>query len=157
MNTKLPEGGLQRLIQDRKRDLSYARLSQACGGVPTVGNLQRLAKNHYETFPSAEVMQGLAKGLGVRAVDVLHAAAISVGLSISHADTDDLIIPGAGKLPAQSQQVILSMAENMLWWQEQSGESSNVVPLHGDYSEDAERLVADTGDHDVAHDQLPHD
>lgn len=127
MTTHLPERGLQKLILNNKGDRSYSRLSTACGGTPTSTNLQRLATRKFETFPSPDVMRGLSKGLGVRVVDILHAAAVSVGLPVASEDGSALTLDGAGNLPEESQAVLRSMAEQMLWWQEQSEAVPNNV------------------------------
>jgi hypothetical protein len=119
MTNKLPKNGLQALILNHKGDRSYARLSAACGGVPSTVNAQRLATKPIKDFPTAEVLMGLSKGLGVRLIDVLHAAALSVGMPI-HAPSDhDLLIPEAGRLPEESRRLLIDTAQNMLWWMEQ--------------------------------------
>lgn len=120
MTTNFPNNGLQRLILDKKGDRSNTRLSAACGGNPTATNLQRLMTRPLKDFPTADVMRGLSKGLGVRVIDILHAAAISVGLPVTSDDGSALILDGAGHLPEESQALLKTMAEQMLWWQEQA-------------------------------------
>jgi len=120
MTNTIPGNGLQALIRDKKGDRSNARLSQACGGTPTATNIQKLLSKPIKDFPTADVMRGLSKGLGVRVIDILHAAAISVGLPVATDDGSALTLVGAGRLPNESQELLKSMAEQMLWWQEQA-------------------------------------
>lgn len=117
--TNFPSNGIQRLILDRKGDRSMEALSRACGGNPTRANLQRMATEAPKSFPKdPQVVQGLAKGLGVRVTDVVLAFAASLGLPVSNSETD-LVIPNAGMLPVASRQVLREVASNMLSLQEQ--------------------------------------
>lgn len=118
MTETFPQYGLQNLILTKKGDRSMEALSRACGGNPTRANLQRLATMPMKAFPSNDVIIGLAKGLRVRAIDVVQAAAVSLGLPMPDPGSD-LVLMDAGKLPAESQEVLHSVAENMLWWHEQ--------------------------------------
>lgn len=166
MTNKLPKNGLQALILNHKGDRSYARLSAACGGVPSTVNAQRLATKPIKDFPTADVLMGLSKGLGVRAVDVLHAAAISVGMPIQAAPGEDLVVPGAGRLPDVSRRLVSEMAENMLWWQERV-ESSTPTPVReGDVLPDNVHQLpaidwaskaADRGESGIDPEELPED
>lgn len=156
MNTYFPEHGIQRLIADRRGDRSMESLSKACGGIPTRANLQRMATTEVKTFPTNEVILGLAKGLQVRAMDVVLAFCASLGLPLPDSHTD-LILPGAGNLPEASQRIIRETADNMLWWQEQAvisksnpeavGEVHNLFP--------ADRIAASKGEPGVDPEQLP--
>jgi len=126
LRSSFPDKGIQHLIQERRGDRSLESLSQACGGVPTRSNLDRIIHRPVLSWPKDNsVITGLAKGLGVRVNDVINAYGRSLGLPVE-ADLDDLVLPGAGRLPVDSQKVLLGMSENMLWWQEQAqlGDSS---------------------------------
>lgn len=168
MTNKLPKNGLQALILNHKGERSYARLSAACGGVPSTVNAQRLATKPLKEFPTADVLMGLSKGLGVRLIDVLHAAAVSVGMPIHSAPGEDLIVPGAGLLPDASRRLVVEMAENMLWWQERVETASNapavlpevdVLPdnVHQLPAIDWASKAADRGDHGIDPEAIPED
>lgn len=168
MTNKLPSDGLQNLILNHKGDRSFARLSVACGGTPTTVNLHRLATGSLKNFPTADVLMGLSKGLGVRAIDVLHAAAVSVGMPIHSAAGEDLIVPGAGRLPDASRRLVVEMAENMLWWQEQVETAANApeLPLEADNVPDNVHQLpaidwaskaADRGESGIDPEELPED
>lgn len=161
MNETFPEYGLQNLILTKKGDRSMEALSRACGGIPTRANLQRLATKPVKAFPTNDVILGLAKGLRVRAVDIVHAAAVSLGVPMPNPG-NDLIIMDGGKLPAESQEILHSVAENMLWWQEQAQQQNPVTPspeitadVHHLFAVDETRVAADKGDQGIDPEQLP--
>lgn len=167
MTNKLPKNGLQALILNHKGDRSYARLSVACGGIPSTVNAQRLATKPIKDFPTVDVLMGLSKGLGVRLIDVLHAAAVSVGMPIHASSDNDLLIPEAGRLPDESRRLLIGTAENMLWWMEQveateildGGDNSAETPdnVHQLPAPQWERAAADKGDSGIDPEQLPDD
>lgn len=157
MNNYFPEHGIQRLIADRRGDRSMESLSKACGGIPTRANLQRMATTEVKTFPTNEVILGLAKGLQVRAMDVVLAFCASLGLPLPDSRTD-LILPNAGNLPEASQRVLRETADNMLWWQEQShiasdGANAPTADVHELFP--ADRIAASKGEPGVDPEQLP--
>ena len=118
MNTN-PNQGIRDLILNKRGDRSLESLSKACGGIPTRANLDRLINRPVLSWPKENaVILGLAKGLGVRVIDVVVAYANSLGLPVQ-TDSSSLTLPGAGHLPEASQRIIRETADNMLWWQEQ--------------------------------------
>ncbi len=159
MNTN-PTQGIRELILNKRGDRSLEALSKACGGTPTRANLDRLINRPVLSWPKENaVILGLAKGLGVRTIDVVTAYASSLGLPVD-TDTSSLILPGAGNLPEASQRVIRDTAENMLWWKEQSEASSGSakagsVEVHELFPSD--RMAADKGDSNIDPEQLPED
>lgn len=167
MTSKLPKNGLQALILNHKGDRSYARLSAACGGVPSTVNAQRLATKPIKDFPTVDVLMGLSRGLGVRLIDVLHAAAVSVGMPIHASSDNDLLIPEAGRLPEESRRLLLDTAQNMLWWMEQVDaaapegveDSAEDAPnnVHPFPAPNWAQAAADKGEAGIDHDQLPDD
>lgn len=156
MNNYFPEHGIQRLIADRRGDRSMESLSKACGGIPTRANLQRMATTEVKTFPTNEVILGLAKGLQVRAMDVVLAFCASLGLPLPDSRAD-LILPNAGTLPEASQRIIRETADNMLWWQEQAVISKSNPESVGEVRElfPADRIAASKGEPGVDPEQLP--
>lgn len=160
MSNQFPTNGLQELIMERKRDRTYQELEADCGGTPTKSNIHRLATKPITDMPTTEVMRGLAKGLRVRIVDVVRAAATSVGLPMGEVSPNDLVIADAGRLPSDSQQALMATAANMLWWQEQvAAQASAEVPdnVHQLPTPVWDRAAADKGESGIEHDQLPDD
>lgn len=107
---------LPRLIKDRMGDLSYDRLARKSGlTAPTAGrNLHKLANKPFTKFPDAGTIVGLSRGLGVPPVRVLLACARSMGIPVPMHNPDDLVIPGAGRLPQDSQDAITEMADHLI-------------------------------------------
>lgn len=159
MNTN-PTQGIRELILNKRGDRSLEALSRACGGTPTRANLDRLINKPVLSWPKENaVIIGLAKGLGVRVIDVVTAYAESLGLPIV-SDMHDMTLPGAGALPESSQRVLRDMSENMLWWQEQaeiSHAEQEVASVHELFPLDEQRLAADKGDKGIDPEQLPED
>lgn len=159
MNTN-PTQGIRELILNKRGDRSLEALSRACGGTPTRANLDRLINKPVLSWPKENaVIIGLAKGLGVRVIDVVTAYAESLGLPIV-SDMHDMTLPGAGALPESSQRVLRDMSENMLWWQEQteiSHTQAEVASVHELFPPDKQRLAADKGDKGIDPEQLPED
>lgn len=166
---------LMGLIQDRIQGRSYAQLSRDCR-FSNRSTVQRLATKPLKDMPSTDTLKGLARGLNVTLGAVVSAAAVSVGLDPRNIGASDLIITGARTLPAESQELLLSMAEQMLIWDERvsqaenerdkatppGGTKSNVRRLHPvqDESLDLEAGAADSsgsrGDGgNISHDDLP--
>lgn len=184
MNHDSPSLGIQALVRDRKGDRSLESPSKACGGIPTRANLDRLINRPVLSWPKENaVILGLAKGLGVRVIDVVVAYANSLGLPVQ-TDSSSLTLPGAGHLPEASQRIIRETADNMLWWQEQQEvaqanleksernvsrleerlaryqqmerpEAASGENVHELFSED--RVAADKGQSGVDPEQLPED
>ncbi|WP_440102472.1 hypothetical protein [Glutamicibacter mishrai] len=156
--TTNPNQGIRELILNKRGDRSLESLSKACGGVPTRANLDRLINRPVLSWPKENaVILGLAKGLGVRVIDVVTAYASSLGLPVD-TDTSSLTLPGAGNLPEASQRIIRETADNMLWWQEQA----TLTGDHGDTSSanvhalfPVERAAADKGSQGIDPEQLP--
>ncbi|MFJ5106690.1 MULTISPECIES: hypothetical protein [unclassified Glutamicibacter] len=157
MNTN-PNQGIRELILNKRGDRSLESLSKACGGVPTRANLDRLINRPVLSWPKENaVILGLARGLGVRVIDVVTAYASSLGLPVE-TDTSNLTLQGAGNLPEASQRVLRETADNMLWWQEQSiiasdGANAPTADVHELFP--AERMAADKGEKGVDPEQLP--
>ena len=167
MTNNFPPQGIQVLILNKKRDRSMEALSRACGGKPTRANLQRLATEPVKGFPKdTEIIRGLARGLGVRVIDVIVAFAVSLGLPVSLDDQTSLNLPGAGKLPDASKDLLRSMADQMLWWMD---EVEAAVPTLDAAGDDAPSNVhpfptpnwaqaaADKGEAGIDPEQLPDD
>lgn len=132
---------LQRLIADAKGTKSYARLSRDCGGNPSTNRLQAMATGTVRAFPDADTIRGLSRGLNVSTTRIVLAAARSVGLEVSAADTSELVLQGAGNLPSESKELLVSMSRQLQQAYSQPwGEAS---------SQDELELAARVGDHGV--------
>lgn len=109
---------LQALIRDHLNGRTYAELARECG-FNNRATVQRLATKDPVDFPSTETLLGLARGLKVSIGAVVSATAVSVGLDPNPYGSSDLIIQNGKTLPKESQDMLINMAAQMLWWHEQ--------------------------------------
>ena len=109
---------LQDLIRDNLQGRSYAELARDCG-FANRASVHRLATKAPVDFPSTETLVGLSRGLRVPVGAVIAATAVSVGLDASPYGSSDLVLSKAKTLPQESQELLQSMASQMLWWHEQ--------------------------------------
>lgn len=114
MTTTTGQTTLAELINTKRGDRTYARLSRDCGGAPTDKRLQSMVSRPMKAFPDADTIKGLAIGLRVNAADVILASARSLGLNVEASDTVGLTIPGAGALPESAKEAIIGVAMEFL-------------------------------------------
>lgn len=105
---------LRRLIIERRGDRSNPELSRDCGGIPTPSRLQQITSQNIKVFPDPETIRGLARGLNVTIETVVSACAADLELNMGSPDDSALIIGGARELPESSQQLLISLAREML-------------------------------------------
>jgi hypothetical protein len=105
---------LAQLIAERKGERSYGRLADDCGNYPTRKRLQQLATSDLHTFPDPDTIRGLGLGLGASVTEVTLACARSIGLPVAGSDPTELCIAGAGELPSASQELLLSLARDLI-------------------------------------------
>lgn len=105
---------LQQLLLERKGGRSYDRLSEDCGGIPTDKRLNQIAKHGIKNFPDAATIEGLSTGLNVSVTSVVLSAARSLGLKVGVTDPDSLTIAGVSKLPSSAQNLIVTLAQEMV-------------------------------------------
>ncbi|MGW9541929.1 hypothetical protein ACWHA6_36200 [Streptomyces anthocyanicus] len=106
---------LASLIAHRKGARSYERLASDCGGVVTAARLHQLAKGKITRFSDPDVISGLAQGLGTTVTEVVAAMSRSLGLDVRYGqDPHALVIGGAGALPDRAQEVVASVARELL-------------------------------------------
>lgn len=114
MSNDFPSDGMQRMIADRKGDRTYERLSRDCGGVPTTNRAHGMATKPMKSFPDADTMVGLARGLNASVTDVVLACAASVGLTVNRGpDPEGLVLHGAGNLPQSAQDALVDVSRQM--------------------------------------------
>lgn len=104
---------LARLIGQRKGDRSFKRLSTDCGGIPTANRLQQMATKDISAFPDPDTIRGISLGLGTTITEVTLASARSLGLNVASGEPDALTLAGAGALPVEAQEAILSVSREM--------------------------------------------
>lgn len=114
MTTTTGQTTLAELINTKRGDRTYAKLSRDCGGAPTDKRLQSMVSRPMKAFPDADTIKGLAIGLRVNAADVILASARSLGLNVEASDTVGLNIPGAGALPDSAKEAIIGVAMELL-------------------------------------------
>lgn len=104
---------LARLIGQRKGDRSFKRLSLDCGGIPTANRLQQMATKDINAFPDPDTIRGMSLGLGTTITEVTLAIARSLGLNVASGEPDALTLAGAGALPVEAQEAIISVSREM--------------------------------------------
>ncbi len=73
---------LSELIDTHRGARSYSELSRDCGGAPTDKRLQQMVRTSIKNFPDPPSIKALAQGLRVPEVEVVLAAAESLGLDV---------------------------------------------------------------------------
>lgn len=114
MNEHFPQGGIQALILDRKGDRSYERLARDCGYDIKSRALHAAATKQTKAFADPGTIRGLSHGLNVPVTDIIRAYAISLGLPVVDDEKGVLRIIGAGELPRSAQDLLLSMARELI-------------------------------------------
>lgn len=133
---------LQAMILERKGRRSYDRLSKDCDGMPKANQLQKMATAGMNEFPSAATIRGLSRGLNVSVSQVVMAAARTVGLPVSDGgEPDELVLQGAGALPPEAQELLVSMARQLL--------AAHAGPWGAEITEDDVDLAAHQGAHGI--------
>lgn len=117
---------LAELILDTKdrNEYSYESLAKACGGVPGAGRLHQLATKELKTFPDPETINGLARGCKVAPLEVIKAAARSLGLSVSDGAADNVHIHGYDLLPGKLKATIQDLGEQVAELARKTGDGS---------------------------------
>lgn len=117
---------LAELILDTKdrNEYSYESLAKACGGVPGAGRLHQLATKEQKTFPDPETINGLARGCKVAPLEVIKAAARSLGLSVSDGAADTVHIHGYDLLPGKLKSTIQDLGEQVSELARKAGDGS---------------------------------
>lgn len=113
MRQTFPERGIQNLIVRHKRDRSYERMAAVTNHSLSSKRLQQMATQPIRNFPDPASIDDLAEILGTTKTEVLLACAVSLGIDVRSGDADDLVLPGAGRLPESSQDLLLSMSVEM--------------------------------------------
>ena len=92
---------LSRLINLARRggEVSYERLSKACGGTPTAKRLHQYENGELKNFPDPETLRSLARGTGFSVTEIVFAAGRSLGLPVTDDDPDVLRIYGISEAP----------------------------------------------------------
>ena len=103
------------LIAMRKGTRSYARLSRDAGGYPTGNRIQQLAsEREWAKFPDPDTLRGLARALSLPMSEIVMAAARTVGLPVPPRDPTVLMIAGAGDLPPEAKDMLLTLARDLI-------------------------------------------
>lgn len=112
------------LATKARNEYSYETFAKACGGVPGAGRLHQLATKEQKTFPDPETINGLARGCKVTPMEVIKAAARTVGLSVSDDAADTVYIHGYDQLPGKLKATIQDLGEQVAELAQEAGEGS---------------------------------
>lgn len=130
-----------------RNEYSYESLAKACGGVPGAGRLHQLATKEQKTFPDPETINGLARGCKVAPLEVIKAAARSLGLSVSDGAADNVHIHGYDLLPGKLKATIQDLGEQVAELARKTGDGSerSTTPMNqaGGNSAIEEQLAVD--------------
>lgn len=107
-------GSLASLISRRRGSRTYVELSKDCGEKPTHKALQQMVTRRLKNFPDPDTIRGLARGLNVLESNVVDVCALEVGLKVGIDVEDSLVLAHARRLPASAQDVLASMARELL-------------------------------------------
>ncbi|MGV0109797.1 hypothetical protein [Arthrobacter sp. CP30] len=156
MTTTFPGDGIQNLILNRKGDRSYGRLERDAGGYPTAKAIQKAANSPASGFADPRTIAGLSRALNVPIADVIRAYAVSLGLPMEAEERGVLRIIGAGDLPKEAQELLITIARDLRkayetpWPDADSTSASGkTVMLQDVIDADGYRLAAHKGDPNV--------
>ena len=156
MTKNSTEGGLPELILNHKGTRSFDDLSRACGGSPSGKRLHQMVSRPMRSFPDPDTIKGLARGLNVSQMDVLLAAARSLGLRVSDSDNSVLVLQEAGTLPPERQELIISVARALIEGNEAMNSGAEAEqPADADLTQDMLDLAAHKGDQNIGPYDLP--
>lgn len=104
------------LIEAARRggEVSYERLSQACGGQPSAKRLHQLQNGSMKSFPDPDTMRSLARGTGFSVFEILLASARSLELHIPAVDEDTLRIHGLSTVPDHIQELMKELGREIV-------------------------------------------
>lgn len=127
----------------RGGEISYERLSKACGGAPSAKRLHQLENGPLKNFPDPDTIRNLSTGTGFSVTEVIFAAARSLGLPVAAGDPDTIRIYGISNAPER----ITSLIQDL---------GREIADLAADHeSQDHYGLAAREADPNIGHDQLP--
>jgi hypothetical protein len=113
MTTTFPGDGIQNLIRNHKGDRSYGRLERDAGGYPTAKAIQKAATGPTSGFADPRTIAGLSRALNVPIATVIRAYAVSLGLPMEAEEKGVLRIVGAGDLPKDAQELLITVARDL--------------------------------------------
>lgn len=106
---------LGQLINAGRRggEVSYERLSKACGGAPSAKRLHQLENSPLKNFPDPDTIRNLSRGTGFSVTEVIFAAARSLGLPVSTDDPDTIRIYGISQAPERVTRLIQDLGREI--------------------------------------------
>jgi hypothetical protein len=171
---------LGRLLNTARRggEISYERLSKACGGTPSAKRLHQLENGPLKNFPDPDTIRALAAGTGFSITEIIHASARSLRLPVVSEDPDVIRIHGLSTTPPRVAELFRDLGREIVSLAEKEvvGNADHPAPMNRagespadkrhlsvvtDYSEmeaeDYEHLAAFEGDPNIGPDELPHE
>lgn len=145
----MKELDLGRLLNTARRggEISYDRLSKACGGTPTGKRLHQLENGPLKNFPDPETIKSLSMGTGFSVTEILFACARSLKLPVQADDPDSIRIHGLSTAPARFTELFRELGREIvsLVDKEVVGNADHPAPIvaHPGY-QDEHDLAADS-------------
>lgn len=137
------------LIQAARKggEVSYERLSQACGGQPSAKRLHQLQNGAMRSFPDPDTIKSLSKGTGFSVLEILLAAARSLDLRVPALDEDALRIYGLSAIPERVQDLMKELGREIVVLAE-GKIAADAQPLQQQIPSSYYELAADDHTHD---------
>jgi len=130
-------------------EVSYERLSQACGGFPTAKRLHQMQNQHIKSFPDPETIKSLSRGTGFSVGEIVSACARSLGLVVDSDDSDLIRIHGISDAPVRVVELIRQLGREV---------AAMSVAQRQDFDDQSTyRLAAREPDQQIGPDQMPED
>lgn len=147
---------LSRLINLSRRggEVSYERLSKACGGTPSAKRLHQLENGELKNFPDPDTIRSLAQGTGFSVTEIILAAGRSLGLQVTDDDPDALRIFGISEAPER----VVSLLRDLGRAVAQMATEAKSTPDRStpeDLTQDMHDLAAHKGDQNIGPYDLP--
>lgn len=149
---------LSRLINLARRggEVSYERLSKACGGTPTAKRLHQFENGELKNFPDPETLRALARGTGFSVTEIIMAAGRSLGLPVTDDDPDTLRIYGISQAPEKAVNLLRDLGREVA----QLAAEASATPepaAPGELTQDMLDLASHKGDRHVGPHDLPYE
>lgn len=95
-------------------EISYERISQACGGAPSAKRLHQMQNQSIKSFPDPDTIRALSRGTGFSVSEIVAASARSLGLHVAAQDGDLLRVHGLSQLPVNLVSIIQDLAREVV-------------------------------------------
>lgn len=150
----------------RGGEVSYERLSKACGGSPTAKRLHQLENAPLKNFPDPGTIKALANGTGFGVTEIVMACARSLHLPVTSDDPDTFRIYGLSTVPSRITDLFRDLGREIVELNQKQASNgppqaipirSNVHPLRpdGPSARPGKKIHPKMSEPEVTLDELP--